>query len=743
MDHPDLAAEQAYLDAAARALEASRARALKLKRMVEVGRGGTEQARVERDAIWDNIATRLGELDVGDAALCFGRIDFDEASGDLGGETFYIGRISVSDADQEPLIVDWRAPVAEPFYRATGRQAMGLALRRHFIVRGPKLMGIEDERFGDGVDALGLDAPSGALIAALEAPRAGRLGDIVGTIQAEQDEIIRADMGGVLVVQGGPGTGKTVVALHRAAYLLYTHRFPLADQGVLVVGPNRLFLGYIEMVLPSLGEAGVHLAVLADLVDHVRVRGSDQGRLTAVKGDPAMATVLGRAIRDRQRALRYDLRIGYGVHFLRLSVDESARMVAEARRRFRTHNAGRRWLRARFFEALADSSPADLEPAALARDLGRSLEVREALEWMWPVLTPAQLLNDLFGGRALLRSAAGGLFSADDIDLLHRPREARADDVVFTTDDVPLLDEALMLLGTRPAHREADEVRTFGHIVVDEAQDLSPMALRMLTRRSLSGSMTIVGDIAQSTGVHPHAGWDEVLEHLPSRRPARRIELSVGYRTPGPIAALAARVLEVAAPELTAPAAVRSDGEEPLWYRVDPPPQTLHSPPPVATPATLAEPVAEELFPLEPATPPSPTRAVGSARPGESTGAGVGSLVAKVVEVATNEHGLVSPGHVGIVVPRSLVEVVNAALEASGLEYGRADRQGLEAPVTLVPVASAKGLELDAIVVVEPAAIVDEEPQGMRSLYVAVTRATRRLSIVHQQPLPESLRPTT
>ena len=335
-NHPDLAAEQAYIDRAYACLEASRVAATRLTSMVEVGRGGTEQARFEREVIIDTVVNRLQQLQLGDAALCFGRIDQplpDDLSDDLSDdpsddpsrgnghapgsgssiESFYIGRIAVSDEHQEPVIVDWRAPVAEPFYRATGRQPMGLSRRRHFATRGRTLLGIEDELFGDALEQYGIAAESpdgdrpeitgqGALIAALETARTGRLGDIVATIQGEQDEIIRGALPGVLVVQGGPGTGKTVVALHRAAYLLYTHRFPLEGQGVLVIGPNRLFLGYIEQVLPSLGEAGVELAVLADLVPEGRIQGYDRGLTARVKGDPRMARFLARAVTRPQAA---------------------------------------------------------------------------------------------------------------------------------------------------------------------------------------------------------------------------------------------------------------------------------------------------------------------------------------------------------------------------------------------------------------------------------------------------------
>ena len=290
--HPDLAAEQAAIDHAYQCLEDARALARKLSDTLEVGAGGTNQARFEREAFTENIVDRLAQLDIGDASLVFGRIDHEE---DGHADSLYVGRVGVWDREQDPVVVDWRAPASEPFYRATGVEPLGLRRRRHFASRGRVLLDIDDELFGD-LSRLDEQARSGdgiqghgALITALETARTGRLGDIVATIQGEQDEIIRSPLPGVLVVQGGPGTGKTVVALHRAAYLLYTHRFPLQDQGVLVIGPNRLFLGYIEQVLPSLGEAGVRLAVLSDLVvPRVRTNLRDTEDVAEIKGDLRM-----------------------------------------------------------------------------------------------------------------------------------------------------------------------------------------------------------------------------------------------------------------------------------------------------------------------------------------------------------------------------------------------------------------------------------------------------------------------
>lgn len=700
--HPDLSAEQAYIDNAYDSLERSRHEATRLRSMVEVGKGGTEQARWEREMIEGSIAQRLASLQLGDASLVFGRIDRTRSEG---GESFYIGRLAVSDERREPLVVDWRAPVVEPFYRATGRQPMGLVRRRHFATRGRQLLAIEDELFGESAGLLGARLSvidegreiqgQSTLIAALEEVRTGRLSDIVATIQGEQDEIIRAELPGVLVVQGGPGTGKTVVALHRAAYLLYTHRFPLEGQGVLVVGPNRLFLGYIEQVLPSLGEAGVELAVLADLLDGTRtldIQGRDLPATARMKGDLRMAKVLVQAVHDRQRPLRRTMRVGYGIQTLSLTPNQSKAIVADAKRRFRLHNAGRRHVEASVYATLADSARVPVEAHEVRERLRHAPEVGEALERMWPVLSPADLLHDLFGSAALIELAAGRGLSADEQASLVRKRSGLLEEVTWTVDDVPLLDEARSLLGPKPRRKRPgqpvdEDVRTYGHIVVDEAQDLSPMQLRMLTRRSLNGSMTVVGDIAQSTGAWAHADWDEVLEQLPDRRPPRRTELTIGYRLPGPNMALATKVLALAAPGLTPPSSVRQEGDEPRFVPAEP-----------------------------------------------------GRLAAAVVEQALVERDAVHPGSVAVIVPDSLLGAVGGALEAAGVDFGRAARNGLNSQITLVPVSLVKGLELDATVVVEPAAIMEEEVQGARSLYVALTRATKRLVLVHERPLPEVLR---
>ncbi|HUR18227.1 MAG TPA: AAA family ATPase [Acidimicrobiales bacterium] len=720
--HPDLPSEQAHIDRAYERVAALRASAADLLDAVFLQRGGTPQSVAERDVLVRTTMHRLEQLQLGSESLCFGRIDRDD------GEAFHIGRLAVSSEDQEPLVVDWRAPVAEPFYRATGVHPMGLFRRRHFATEGPRLLGIEDEVFGDGGEELEV-AGGGALLSALERSRSGRMRDIVATVQREQDEIIRADLAGVLVVQGGPGTGKTAVALHRAAYLLYTYRFPLERQGVLLIGPNPVFLRYIGQVLPSLGESGVALSTIAGLVPGVRVRQLDTSLAARAKGDSRMAKVLARAVRDRQRPLKHPVQVGFEGFALRLGTSETEAIVASARRRPGTHNVRRRHVEALVARHLheeytraserrqrtglwvdqraggdgggAGAGVSDDDPTApevaegglsqseLWWRLRRLPAVTAALDRMWPLLSPEELLHDLYGAPALLRLAGRRILSNEEIGALRRTRSATLAEIPWTAEDLPLLDEARVLLGprTRSRSRQADEdIRSYGHIVVDEAQDLTPMQLRMLGRRSISGSMTVVGDVAQATGARAPSGWDEIVAHLPRRRPGHFTELSVNYRTPSEIMDFASRVLAVAAPHLKPPRSVRSTGEPPVVVAVRP-----------------------------------------------------GDLAERAAVLAHDETSEVQGGTVAVVAVPSLLEELAVALEAKGVPFSRADRQGIEAPVTLIPVATVKGLEFDAVLVVEPARIVSESIQGLRALYVALTRATKRLTIVHAEPLPGML----
>ena len=668
-EHPDFADEAAYIHKAYARLDQSREAAKSITDNVESREGGTHQARYERDVLADKVRSRLEDLDIGDQSLIFGRIDQTE------GDHFHIGRVAVFDEERNPMVVDWRAPIAEPFYRATGRQTMGLSRRRHYITRYRELLGIEDEYFtGEGGERTGLKGER-TLVAALEEGRTGRLGDIVGTIQGEQDEIIRAPLAGAVIVQGGPGTGKTVVALHRAAYLLYSHRFPLAGQGVMVIGPNRLFLTYIEQVLPSLGESGVELSVLGDFVPNARVRGNDPAHIARVKGDLRMIDVMRRAVRQRQRPLRRDLNITYGVQRLKFSVADSEAVIHRTRRRARFHNHGRKFVVEELYEMLAASGRYDVDAQELKDNFHGSEQIREALEWMWPVISSEELLHDFYGFRSLLRAAGHKDFGAD-IENLYRPR-TNTDDLLWSAHDVPLLDEVNRLVGPTSGLNKDHGVRTYGHIVIDEAQDLSPMQLHMVARRSLGGSMTIVGDIAQATSAWAHDSWESVTEHLPTPKGIHRYELTVGYRLPEPLMALAAKVLAKAMPDLKAPVAVRSEGDPPRFVVTDP----------------------------------------------DNFGTALANTVA-------HEREAIGAGNIAVICATGAAEDVSFFLNEAGIDHGVAYAGALEKEVSVIEVSMVKGLELDAAIVIEPDSIVEFEPQGLRSLYVAITRATRRLTII-------------
>ena len=772
----DLEQEQAYVDHAFACLEASKGAARQLRSTVESGKGGTHQARYERDVIEERVQRRLGRMELGDRSLCFGRIDMacdagvagsgevgyggagasgassDGASSDgdshgaasYGAATFYIGRIGVWDEEHNPVIVDWRAPVAEPFYRATGPEPMGVRRRRHFSSLGRRLLRIEDEYFGDeagyafpahdGASGV-VNSPAvrdsagrvirgiGAVRQALAEARSGRLSDIVATIQAEQDEVVRSPLPGVLVVQGGPGTGKTVVALHRAAYLLYTHRFPLERQGVLIVAPNRLFANYIEIVLPSLGEAGAVVATPAEMLGlpDVVVEGFDPEASARVKGDLRMAQLIRRALRDRQRPLRQDFTIVYRPEFS-FTVEQSRQLVESIRSRRITHSAGRKLIESGFFSALAEAanlhkgeapeSEFALDSQAVREDIGDTPEVREALEWMWPSLTPAQFLYDLFSVPSLLRSAGRKHFSPEELALLAIPRiskeSSRMPKESWTMDDVPLLDEARWRLGPPDRKRgrngragqiggDSDDAassetsslpplceRTYGHVVIDEAQDVTPMQLRMSARRSRNGSMTLVGDIAQATGPLSCDSWEELLEQLPSKWCSRTTELSVGYRLPEPIACYAAKLLDDINHDLAMPVAVQREGTPPSVIQTD----------------------KETLF----------------------------SQVAAAVKQEAADAATVA-----VIVPDDKTEATADALRSANIECATAYDGALSTTVSVLSVRYAKGLEVDAAIVLEPAEIINQTAKGTQSLYVALTRAMRRLTVIHTDPLPEAL----
>ena len=702
--------------------------------VLDQGKGGTHSARFERDVRLEVTERRLAALREADAGLVFGRIDRQQ------GERLYVGRVAISDEENEPLVVDWRARAAAPFYRATPGEPLGVTRRRHFLLRGRRLVGIEDDLLA-GVDENGeLDESmvlvgEAALLASLRQARTGRMADIVATIQREQDEIIRSPLPGILVVQGGPGTGKTAVALHRAAYLLYTYRFPLERAGVLLIGPNRVFLRYIEQVLPSLGEHTVTFATPATMLPAVTVTATDPPDAVRLKGDVRMAQVLARAVRQRQRPLPRPATIPLGAHLLTLTPEESGGVVTRTKRRRGTHNSRRAAFERQITQVLVDQwrakeglGPDDPSPEDIERQLHRQRAYVAAVERMWPVLTPAALLHDLFSVPALLRLATAGVLGGDAWKALVRPRQKRLADAAWTEDDVALLDEASVHLGPVPskarpvavvdpderllferaledtgpldakmradildhlgrwtreqADGEAPDLatRTFGHVLIDEAQDLSPMQARMVARRDPSGSMTVVGDLGQASGDHAARRWEDVVQHLPHPERTRVTELSVNYRTPTEVMELAGRLLAETTPRLAPPRSVRSTGEAPLFTRADE------------------------------------------------------GLVATTVAVTAAERAIVDGGKVAVIAPNPLLDELRLALDAPD-----AGSAVLEQAVAVYSVEAAKGLEFDAVVVVEPAAIVEERTNGLRALYVALSRTTRRLHVVHQRGLPAPL----
>ena len=664
----ELEAEQAYVDHAYACLSRMRDRAAALV-------GQSEDPDLE----WA-LERRVRLLTDTGRPLCFGRID------DAGGDRWYIGRRHVEDDKSDPVVVEWRAPIAEPFYRATVAEPLGLVRRRQLLVEQGQILTMADDVFGAGAvedDATGPRVRGReALLAELDRSRTGEMFDIVATIQAEQDEVIRAPLDGVLAVQGGPGTGKTAIGLHRAAYLLYAHP-PLSRSGVLVIGPNATFLRYIAQVLPSLGEEAVVQTTIRDLLPKIIVRGIDSPDAQRVKGDPRMAAVLAAALADRRGRLDDEgAEVRFGLTRLAVSPDGAAEMVAALAARRAPYEVGRTGVRERllrlFYEAYRRRVGAlnAVEYTVVARELRSTPAFKAAVDRLWPTVTPTTLLRELLASPARLARAATGILDDAEQAAIGRPAAARLGQERWTDADVALLDEASHLIhGT---------TRTYGHIVADEAQDLSPMQVRMLARRSTTGSITVLGDLAQGTGVWAHDHWDEVVDLLPTPRGAQFTELRIGYRAPGQVLELASRLLPEAAPLVEPTDAVRAGRTAPRVIEVD---------------------------------------------------------EAKLLDAAASEAVALSAdyGSVAVIVPAALVAAATKALKARPVDVGEAEREGLSHRVTVVPAVAAKGLEFDAVVVVEPAALIGDAPRGLRLLYIAMTRPTQHLSLVHSAPLPAAL----
>jgi DNA helicase IV len=734
----ELQREQRYVDQLYARLDELRDRAEReLIAVRATAPSGTHQNRSERDAFATLYEHRLAQLRAVEDRLCFGRFDTIEAG------RRYVGRIGLSDDDRHQLLIDWRAPAARLFYQATAAAPGDVIRRRHLTTRDRVVTAIEDEVLNlDGLDAADLTTLSGegALLAALNAKRTGRMGDIVATIQAEQDDVIRAELAGVLVVQGGPGTGKTAVALHRAAYLLYTHRERLARSGVLLVGPNETFLRYIEKVLPSLGETGVVMATPGELFPGVVATVDDSAEVAAIKGDVRMAEVIAMAVRQRQRVPDNVRTLNVEGHQLVLRPHVVAAARAHARRNQKPHNLARvayvkeilDGLASQYARLLGVQLSAANRPELLA-DLRESADVRREVNLTWMPLTPQGLLESLFADPGRLAEAAPYLDDAQRA-LLSRERGAP-----WTISDIPLLDEAAELLGDddtggyelkrlaaqqrqaeveyargalqiaggagglvsaetlagrfadvgptlSAAERAAvDRTWAYGHVVVDEAQELSAMAWRLLMRRNPTKSMTLVGDVAQTGSAAGARSWGEVLDPYVAGR-WRLTELTVNYRTPAPVMLLASAMLAAAGIEAKAPRSVR-EGDFP------PSAQTF--------------------------------------TPGDDDA---------IVAAVKTELDVLGEGRMAVIAAPLQVPALHRAL-ASALPDGvvASGTGALDAPVAVLAVNQAKGLEFDAVVLVEPAAILAASARGANDLYVAMTRPTQRLRVLHSEPLPAGL----
>ncbi|MFD7298653.1 HelD family protein [Streptomyces sp. NPDC059897] len=636
---------------------------------------------VNAEVLQHQIDERIKALaDLSHTPLFFGRLDYLHAPGaDVAegaeGEKFYIGRRHVHDAEGDPMVIDWRAPVSQPFYRASKKNPMDVALRRRFGYTGGDLTAYEDEHLTDPSEA---EQTSKLLQQEIERPRVGPMRDIVATIQPEQDEIVRSGLAGSVCVQGGPGTGKTAVGLHRVAYLLYAHRERLARTGTLVIGPNASFLHYIEQVLPALGELEVKQATVDDLVAHVEVRGVDEPAAALVKGDARMAEVLRRALRSHIALPGEGLVVVRGSRRWRVPSYELEEIVRELMARDMRYGAAREALPQRIAHAVlvqmerAGEAPDDRVQNAVARNAAVKALVKE----VWPAVDPAKLVLRLLSDADFLAEHAAGLLDEDEQKTVLWARPARSvKSAKWAAADAVLIDEAMDLIG---------RTHSLGHVVLDEAQDLSPMQYRAVGRRATTGSVTVLGDLAQGTTPWATRSWDEALAHL-GKADAVVEELTAGFRVPTDVITYASRLLPEIAPGLTPVASVR---ENPGAFEV---------------------------------------REV----------SGDGDVVAACVEALRNE------GSVGLIAADARCGALGAALAEGGLRYlAPGEETTAEARLTLVPASLAKGLEYDYVVLDEPAAVVDGEPDertGLRRLYVALTRAVSGLVVTHVSPLPGRL----
>ncbi|MGW7583256.1 HelD family protein [Kitasatospora sp. NPDC054769] len=633
----------------------------------------------------NQIEARIAALaDLSHTPLFFGRLDYlhaisEELSEGGGGENFYIGRRHVHDADGDPMVIDWRAPVSQPFYRASRTAPMDVERRRRFGYTGGELTAYEDEHLSDPAED---DTASALLAAEIEKPRVGPMRDIVATIQPEQDEIVRSDITGTICVQGAPGTGKTAVGLHRVAYLLYAHRERLARTGTLVIGPNNAFLSYIEQVLPALGELDVAQATVQQLVGHVEVRGEDDPRAARLKGDARMAEVLRRAVRSGITLPTEPCVVVRGSRRWRVPVYELAEIIEELKGREVRYGAARDALPQRIAHAVllkmeqGGEAPDDRVQDAVARNSAVKAVVKEC----WPAVDPAKVVLRLLSEPEFLAACAEGVLTPEEQQAVLRPKPDRSVRTArWTAADAVLVDEATDLVQRTPS---------LGHVVLDEAQDLSPMQYRAVGRRCTTGSATVLGDLAQGTTPWATASWPEALRHL-GKPEAHIEELTKGFRVPEEVIAYASRLLPAIAPGLAPASSVRE------------------------APGSLT---------------------IRRVADGDTTEA----------VLAACREALGHEGSTGLIAADARIPRLAEALTAAGLPHlSPGAETSAEARLTLVPASLAKGLEYDYVVLDEPAAVIAGEPDertGLRRLYVALTRAVSGLTVLHGEPLPELLR---
>ncbi|MGW8667393.1 HelD family protein [Streptomyces niveus] len=679
---PLLARERAHLNASRAALRAMRedVQALDIRDVT----ANWVNAAVLESQIEDRIKALA---DLSHTPLFFGRLDYEhvvgaaEAEG-AEGERFYIGRRHVHDADGDPMVIDWRAPVSQAFYQASKKNPLDVGLRRRFGYTAGELTAYEDEHLSDPTEAV---HSSKLLQAEIERPRVGPMRDIVATIQPEQDEIVRSGLSGSVCVQGGPGTGKTAVGLHRVAYLLYAHRERLARTGTLIIGPNASFLHYIEQVLPALGELEVKQATVDELVastpGQVLVTGVDSAATAVVKGDARMARVLRRAVRSHVTLPTEPVMVVRGSRRWRVPAYELEELVRELLARDIRYGAAHDALPQRIAHAVlvqmerSGEAPDDRVQDAVARNPA----VKAVVKAVWPAVDPAKLVLRLLSDADFLAEHAEGLLTADEQRALlwtKPPRSVKT--AKWTSADAVLIDEANDLVS---------RTHSLGHVVLDEAQDLSPMQYRAVGRRCSTGSATVLGDLAQGTTPWATASWAEALEHL-GKPDAAVEELTAGFRVPREVIAYASRLLPTISPGLTEVASVRE------------------------APGSL------EVRPVE-------------------TGALDTAVVGACVESLRHE------GSIGLIAADARIPALSAALAAADLPHlAPGEETTAVSRLTLVPASLAKGLEYDYVVLDEPSAVVSGEPDertGLRRLYVALTRAVSGLTVIHASPLPNQL----